>query len=163
MKKTVIIILGIAVLLICVGLSGCTETDDLSYVIYDDIEFASWISNSNEKISEAAIDMDDLLTNRSWYALEMYAVSDKDLIDNELKPECLAFNLSYENDELRNEYYEMLNDRSWSSFYVKMGAINMQNNNDSSATDNFHKAGNYTNMAVAHLKNVLDMMRDLTP
>jgi len=121
-----IAILLISLMVISVGfLSGCNEELN-GEESNDDESLISWIYDINDAEMEYSSDIIDAMSNKQWELLEYHTDSLETIIDDEWKGECLAFTLSYVYDEIRDEYYEYLVDRSLSVFYLGLGAIYMQ-------------------------------------
>lgn len=163
----------IAVLFLAVGMfSGCTENPDSNNndvlpdntpppILYDDAEFITWIGNTNSNLLTYSNNELDALNGQYWYSLEYYAETEEGLIDNTYKSECLAFHLSSQYDSIRDEFNDFLYDRSWTCFYMKWAAKNMQDNSYTSAIDNFNKATEYTTQSTVHLNRVTSLLRGL--
>jgi hypothetical protein len=165
MKKIMICI--IIVLFLAVGMfSGCTETNNNNNdtpppILYDDAEFLSWLTETNTVLLTYSNNELDALNGQYWYSLEYYAETEEGLIDNTYKPECRIFHLSSRYDSIRDEFNEVLQDRSWACFYMKLAAKNMQDGSSSSAIDNFEKATDYTKQTTAHLNRVTSLIQGL--
>jgi hypothetical protein len=145
--------------------AGVFDTDDviepedpvIPETVYDDTEFLLWYRDALNDLQPYNNHIIDALSSQSYYSLEFWAEETEDFIDDELKPKCLDFYLSYDYDNLRDEFYECLVDQSRSCFYMRWGGSYAQDGRYSKATDNINTATSYINKATAHMEKCQDL------
>ena len=125
---------------------------------YENQEFLDWVTTTNNKLLAYTNEITDDLNGKYWYSLEVDAEAQESYVDDIARPACSAFDLDSKHDAIRDEYSEYLYDLSYSSFYLKLAARNLQNDQYASATENLEKSTSYTRKATAHLNVVIDLI-----
>ena len=149
-----LIILGIAILLLVVDLSGCQESK-----INDDEEFNQWMLDNNEffhnTINHITDTADNYLsgiysTDEYYTFLAVWGHAQKVVAEGCIN-EIENFTLSEKWNVISVSYLEFLIDTYWAGYYYEIGG---ENKND----DDINLASDYTRKAGEHMMEVSELL-----
>lgn len=127
---------------------------------YDDYEFVDWLVNSISTLGGYITNAGNALSDEDYYSLSYWAGKQKDKTQDYLD-EIDDFYLSYNYDNIRDEYEECLYDLKWYSYYLEKTADAMTEEDYDSASTYLSLALEYSNNFQAHLDNVEHMLGNL--
>ena len=113
-----LIVSGIAVLLICVGLSGCNEQ---ATTAHEDEDFMDWFYSSAEETQYDCQMIGKYSGEYNLYLLETWCEELEDDTDRYLN-DIYDYSISSKYQSLRNEYQEALKDYNLAGYYGRIGA-----------------------------------------